>query len=199
MKTFFQFDHNADDIYNACGLSTDAVIRTREKILFCLLNSSIKTLRGAIENGSFDNNCLYNKVSHTLEEVLELFEVEAERNLALLMFLKMNDICKPIPSLLAPMLLGAPQFVKDTIMEKLNNSHEEIKKALHQDQTFSKDEILITRKLVLSPLNLYKRIELIMNSNDSFDTYISKYAKAGFEPMYMDVDKILSDVFDFNV
>lgn len=197
MKTF-DFKHEEQDIFSACGLSKDTLIRTREKILFSIFSNAIKSLKMQIED-DYSSNPTCNSVSATLERALTLFDIEAERNLALLMFLRLNDTCKQLCQLFIPFLVKeAPEKIRRNIMEKLEESHKELHKTLMEDEDIANDAENIVHKMAISPLNLFKRFQMILDSNESFDVYMSKYIKAEFEPMFSDIDKMLDNVFDFN-
>lgn len=181
------FNHETENINVALGLSSEREIIVRERIMFHtfahhlnLINNHYPDTSSAPANERTTSGLL-----HTL---LQSIHNQHEYEVSLYMFDRYEKVCDNVIKVYIPFARknDFPEHVRTMIVAKLEAASAE----------------LVSEKggqpMILSPINVFKRIELVQKSGGNFDTYMKLYQEWNIETVYTDADDILSSVFNFD-
>ena len=182
-----QFDHNQENINLAFGLSKQQEIIVRERIVFHIVNHHLNII-----DHIKDTDVLPRKdrtSSGIIQKLLQDIHSPLEYEVSLYMFFKLEQICEQIMKLYHHAVQADISVAMDLVVAKLKAASIEL-----EAQVADNDR----EKLVMSPINLFNRIQQVKESNGNFDEYMRRYAAMNLEPVHTDVDAILNSVFTFD-
>lgn len=181
------FNHETENINYAMGLTPEREIIVRERIMFHtfahhlnLINNHYPDTSSAPANERTSSGLIQN--------LLQSIHNQHEYEVSLYMFDKLEKVCDNVIKVYIPFARKNefPEHIRHMIIAKLEAASAEMVSEKGGEQ------------LVMSPINVFKRIELVAKSGGNFDTYMKLYQEWNIEPVYTDADDILKSVFTFD-
>lgn len=180
-----QFDHEQSNINLALGLSKQQEITIRERIVFHVLAHHLNIIHNYedVDDAPKEERT----TSGVLQKLLGTIHSELEYEMTLFAFSKVESVCDQLMSLYFQAHNAKADIAMKLVIAKLQAASIEM-----EAKTDDKE------KMVMSPINLFNRIEQVKASNGNFDEYMRRYAAMKLEPVHTDVDAILNGVFTFD-
>lgn len=184
-----QFDHQQENINLAFGLSKQQEIIVRERIVFHVFDHHLNLIANYLDDVSQAPK-EERTTSGLIQKLLQSIHSPLEYEVTLYMFHKIESVCDQLAKLYAAAIQsGIQDMALKLTVAKLKAASIEMEADLEENQ---KD------RLVMSPINLFNRIEQVKESKGNFDEYMRRYQAMNLEPVYSDVDAILNSVFTFD-
>lgn len=180
-------DHNQDNMYLALGYSKQQEIRIRERIIFHKFNRVINLYETYGEDMD-EAPAEERTTSATLHEILQTIDNAAEYEGTLLMFNKVDDVCRSIMQ--AYLMLQrdeVPDLAKRMMRHKLEEASLEMEKENENNPAAT----------ATTAVKMLERVDMVKECNGSFEMYMKMYAEKNYEPVHTDVDAMLDGLFDF--
>lgn len=190
-----EFDHDAKTIHSALNLPYNLIAKCRERILFSSFANFLQRIELFEDPDDAPKNMT--TASGDLQRTLGMITDQSEYEYTLFCFVNTHQLSKVALSYYN-FMSDLSNSKQDRLKAKLLAMAADIK--LKEELKEDKDDIL-NEGILLSPVNLVKRISLVKQSHYNFDTYCNLISKLdnskdtddfSTEPN-LDIDDLLKD------
>lgn len=161
MENVFKFQHDAEKINLALGLSDELDLKCLDIVVFSTISNHL------LSEELFDSKDLAPKslttISGDLEKAISLCSNEDEKNYVLLIFKQTHDMAIDVVSKYKALNEADPRekFKMELVMKLLDFRIDDIASEMGAEH------------LRLTPSNLFKRLDYVKKSRYNFDKYLS--------------------------